>query len=130
MEKKKFDFIIVGAGISGLTLSKKLVDANKKILIVEKENRIGGLAKSFKYFYHGKKFIFDIGPKRFHTEDKEVINFILEVLDKEHVKIGRKSSIYAFNKYFNWPLTMGDVFKLPINVALLVSLDLFKKIFK
>ena len=41
-----YDIIIFGGGLSGLTLAHELVKDNFKILIVEKDNELGGMARS------------------------------------------------------------------------------------
>ena len=46
---------IIGAGISGLSVSHFLKKFKIKNLIIEKQNKCGGLLKSFKI----KKYIFD-----------------------------------------------------------------------
>ena len=38
---KKFDYIVIGAGIVGLSTALKLQEANKKVLILEKEKSPG-----------------------------------------------------------------------------------------
>ena len=38
----KYDVIIVGAGISGLICSKKLTEAGFSVLLIDKNNHIGG----------------------------------------------------------------------------------------
>ena len=45
--KKKYDVIIIGAGLAGLTSALKLSKDNKKILLIEKENYLGGRASSW-----------------------------------------------------------------------------------
>ena len=42
MDKRKFDFVIVGAGIIGLSTAFELLKLNpkKKVLIIEKENKV------------------------------------------------------------------------------------------
>lgn len=45
--KKEYDVIIIGAGLAGLTAGLKLSKENKKILILEKENYIGGRTASW-----------------------------------------------------------------------------------
>jgi len=42
----KYDIIIFGGGISGLTLAHELIKKNFRILVVEKDNKMGGMAKS------------------------------------------------------------------------------------
>jgi hypothetical protein len=39
----KYDYVILGAGPTGLTLAWYLSKTNKKILLIEKKNRIGGM---------------------------------------------------------------------------------------
>ena len=42
----EYDVIVVGAGISGLVAANKLIDADKKVLLLEKHNKVGGMATS------------------------------------------------------------------------------------
>ena len=53
--------VIVGAGVCGLTLAAKLLEAGvpNPVVLIEKESRVGGLARSFSY----GDYIFDIGQK-------------------------------------------------------------------
>ena len=41
-----YDIIIFGGGLSGLTLAHELCKKNFKILIIEKDNQLGGMARS------------------------------------------------------------------------------------
>ncbi len=117
------NILIVGAGINGLTLGYKLKD-NYNITIIEKENKIGGLARSFKY----GSFSYDIGPHRFHTDDKQVLQFIKEVLKDDYTTLLRKSQVYLFEKYHDFPLRASSLFKLPIRIIFKSCVDLiFKK---
>ena len=54
---EKYDVIIIGAGIGGLVCGCYLAKAGLKVLIVEKENAVGGYCGSFKR----NGFAFDIG---------------------------------------------------------------------
>ena len=125
---KRFDYVIVGAGVAGLTLAHQLLEAGRSVLLIERHQRVGGLAKSFLYEIEGKSCIFDTGPKRFHTEDPQVRDFIVRVLDGQYLEIGRQSSVYLFGRYFNWPLSTKDVFKLPLSIQLRVGFDLVRKL--
>ena len=42
----KYDVIVVGAGISGLICAKKLIEAGFSVLLIEKNNYIGGKVNS------------------------------------------------------------------------------------
>lgn len=117
------DYCIIGAGPSGLTAAYVLSKASKKVLLIERDARIGGLAKSHSYGDH----IFDTGPKRFHTDDPKVLNFINEVTKNQIAHIGRSTEVYFLKKYFSWPLTINDVIKLPPSMALKCLYDLITK---
>ena len=57
MEPLVYDVLIVGAGMAGLTASAYISRAGLKVLLCEKEKKIGGLVNSFEY----KGFVFDGG---------------------------------------------------------------------
>ena len=44
----KYDIIIIGAGLGGLTAGAKLAREGKKVLVIEQHNRPGGCATTFK----------------------------------------------------------------------------------
>ena len=107
MEHSHYDFCIVGAGASGLTTAYKLLKAGKKVLVIDRDNRIGGLGKSYEYDGH----IFYTGPKRFHTDDPVVLDFIEHVLKVDILRIGRATKVYFLDRYFGWPLHTKDMLK-------------------
>ena len=115
--------IIVGAGIAGLTLAYLLSRDGHDVVLVEKESRVGGLARSFTY----DGFVFDIGPHRFHTDLPHVNNFIHEVLADDYLMVKRKSGVHMFGRYFDWPLGFRSLFKMPLPLLLRIALDLFRK---
>ena len=46
---RKYDFIIIGAGFTGLSAAYYLTRLGKKTLVLEKSDSPGGLASSFKF---------------------------------------------------------------------------------
>ena len=42
-----YDVIIIGSGLAGITASYKLAKLNQKVLILEKENYLGGRTSSW-----------------------------------------------------------------------------------
>jgi UDP-galactopyranose mutase len=70
-----FDYLIVGAGFAGSVLAERLASVeNKKILIIDKRNHIGGNA--YDYFNNDGILIHKYGPHIFHTNSKEVFNYL------------------------------------------------------
>ncbi|MEO6329843.1 MAG: UDP-galactopyranose mutase [Ginsengibacter sp.] len=70
-----FDYLIVGAGFAGSVLAERLaVKANKKILIVDKRNHIGGNA--FDFYNNDGILVHKYGPHIFHTNSREVFDYL------------------------------------------------------
>jgi protoporphyrinogen oxidase len=120
--------VIVGAGVAGLTLAYKLLEGgiSYPVVVVEKEDRVGGLARSFTYNNEKGTFTFDIGPHRFHSDDQAVLDFVLEILEDDYIEIGRSSSVWMYDRYHDWPLKINSVFKLPFWLMLKSTIDLLR----
>jgi phytoene dehydrogenase-like protein len=58
-DQKRYDAIIVGGGLAGLTSAVFLSQAGKKILLIEKNAEFGGLVNSFER----DGFVFDAGAR-------------------------------------------------------------------
>ena len=115
MVAKDRPVVIVGGGISGLSLALLLAEAGVETVVIEKEDRLGGLARSFTY----DDFTFDIGPHRFHTYLPEVEKFIRDVLDRHALEINRSSKLQFQGRFYPWPLHPSrSLFRFPPGVAL------------
>jgi UDP-galactopyranose mutase len=70
-----FDYLIVGAGLAGSVLAERLASrANKKVLLVDKRNHIGG--NTYDYFNKDGILVHKYGPHIFHTNSKEVFSYL------------------------------------------------------
>ena len=70
-----FDYLIVGAGFAGSVLAERLAtQANKKVLIIDKRDHIGGNA--YDYYNNDGILIHKYGPHIFHTNSKEVFEYL------------------------------------------------------
>ncbi len=70
-----FDYLIVGAGFAGSVLAERLAtQANKKVLIIDKRDHIAGNA--YDYFNNDGILIHKYGPHIFHTNSKEVFEYL------------------------------------------------------
>lgn len=74
IDYNKYDAVIVGAGFAGATIANKLANSNKKVLIIDKRNHIGGNA--YDYFDKDKIIVHKYGPHIFHTNYQEVFSFL------------------------------------------------------
>lgn len=99
-----FDYLVVGSGLYGLTIANKIAsNLNKKVLIIEKRNHIGGNAYS--YFDEETNIeVHKYGSHLFHTSNEEVWEFV--------------SQFTKFNSYRHKVKTTahGQVYSLPINL--------------
>ena len=69
------NYLIVGAGLTGLTFANLLAqNENKKILIVEKRQHIGG--NVYDSYNASNILIHNYGPHIFHTNNREVWNYL------------------------------------------------------
>jgi UDP-galactopyranose mutase len=70
-----FDYVVIGAGFAGSIIAERIANIlNKKVLIIEKRNHIGGNC----YDYRDKNgiVVHKYGPHLFHTNYKEVFNYL------------------------------------------------------
>ncbi len=102
MKNKKIQkkILILGAGLAGLAAGYELVKAGHQVTLVEKEDAVGGLARTIVQ----KGFCFDTGPHRWYTKNDMVNQWMLKLLGNEVIKVPRLTRIYFDNKFFNYPI--------------------------
>ncbi len=70
-----YDYLIVGAGLAGSVLAERLAaKEGKKILLIDKRNHIGG--NTYDYYDHDGILVHKYGPHIFHTNSKEVFDYL------------------------------------------------------
>jgi UDP-galactopyranose mutase len=99
----KFDYLIVGAGFSGLTMAERLAtELGKTSLIVERRNHIGGNAYD-RYDDHGV-LIHTYGPHYFRTNSPRIREYLSQFTEWHPVE------------YQILSLTEGRYWAFPINL--------------
>ena len=99
--KKEYNYLIVGAGLFGSVFARKMVQAGKKCLIIEKRNHTGGNI----YCREEEGInIHHYGAHIFHTDNRQVWDFV--------------NDFVAFNRFTNSPLAcyQGNLYNLPFNM--------------
>ncbi len=66
---KKFDVVVIGAGITGLTAAFRLKQRGKSVLVLEKTDRVGGQIRS----YNRDGFTFESGPNTGVLSNAEIV---------------------------------------------------------
>ena len=82
----KYDYIVIGAGLTGSIVARKLAENNKKVLVVERRPYIGG--NLYDYKNENGITVQKYGPHTFHTNSDEVINFVTRFskFDEYHLR--------------------------------------------
>jgi UDP-galactopyranose mutase len=71
----EFKYVIVGAGLAGLTMAERIANKlNEKVLVIEKRNHIGG--NIYDSYNEDGILIHNYGPHIFHTNDKGVYEYL------------------------------------------------------
>lgn len=106
---KRYDYLIVGAGLSGSICAERLASQkNKKILVIDKRDHIGG--NCYDYFDETDILVHKYGPHIFHTNSEDVWNYLSQFTkwnDYEHRVL---ASIE--NKLYPIPINITTVNKL------------------
>ena len=105
--KSKETIVILGAGLAGLSAGYELSKAGKKVIVIEKWEDVGGLARTIKV----KDFKFDTGPHRWYTKNDKVNNWMLKILGDEIIKVPRFTRIYFDKKFFVYPIKIKNAMK-------------------
>ena len=111
--KKRMDMMkvgILGGGLSGIATAYFLQQNDRitGIDILEKEDRPGGLCRSF--YLNG--LYYDIGPHVIFSKDKEILDLMIELLGENKNKLRRSNKIYYKKAFIKYPFE-NDLSALP-----------------
>ena len=98
---KKYDYLVVGAGLFGSIFAYEANKLGKKCLVIDKKNHIGGNI----YCENIEDInVHKYGAHIFHTSNKEVWHYV--------------NSFVEFNRYTNCPVAnyKGELYNLPFNM--------------
>lgn len=131
MKKMYTENLVIGAGPAGLTCAMKVSEAGKKVILIEKENKIGGFGKTLEFKEDGLIFKTDIGPHRFFSKNKYLYEMISKLLKENWILVNRKTRQFIDGKFYDYPINFGQAIK---NIGALkgakIGLDYFSAIFK
>lgn len=100
-DTKKYDYLIVGAGLYGAVFAHEMTKRGKQCLVIEKRDHIGG--NIFTREIEGIR-VHQYGAHIFHTSDEEVWEYMKQFA--------------RFNHYINSPVAVykGELYNLPFNM--------------
>jgi protoporphyrinogen oxidase len=75
--------------------------------VYEASEYVGGMSRSFDLW--GQRV--DIGPHRFFSKDKLINGFFSEILEDEFTVVNRLTRIHYNNRFFSYPLKVGNVLR-------------------
>ncbi len=81
----KYDVVAVGCGLTGSVISRHLAEQGKKVLILERRDHIGG--NMFDYIDEHGFLVQKYGPHTFHTNQKELYDYMLRFEEWEEYKL-------------------------------------------
>lgn len=98
---KKYDYLVVGAGLFGSVFARQAADAGKKVLVIDKRPHIAG--NVFTEEIEGIQ-VHKYGAHIFHTNDRAVWNYV--------------NRFAEFNRFTNSPVANyhGQLYSLPFNM--------------
>ncbi len=120
MVEKNIKYLIIGAGISGLTFANYIKD---NYLIIEKESEVGGYCKTIKK----KDYIWDYAGHFFHFKTDEFKNIFLNKMNSDDVIYNEKcTKILYKNDLIDYPF-QTNIHELPKEDFIDCLYDLFNK---
>jgi Protoporphyrinogen oxidase len=95
---------ILGGGLSGLTLARLLHERGDEVLVLEAEERYGGLCRS----RTDNGYTFDIGGSHIiFSRDREVLSFMEKMIAGNEQKNNRNTKIFFRGRYVKYPFENG-----------------------
>lgn len=98
---KKYDYLVVGAGLFGAIFANRAKAANKTVLVIDKRPHVAG--NIYTKEVEGIQ-VHQYGAHIFHTNEKEAWDFV--------------NKFAEFNRYTNSPIAnyKGEIYSLPFNM--------------
>ena len=112
----QFDYLVVGAGLAGVTLAHQLSKAGYSVLVIDKRDHIGG--NCFDYYDKHGVLVHKYGPHYFRTSYPDVKDFLSQFTSWQphtyKVRVSIDNTLYSF------PInrtTLNQFFKVNLKTA-------------
>ncbi|WP_108060762.1 FAD-dependent oxidoreductase [Poseidonibacter lekithochrous] len=125
------DVIIIGGGVAGLMAGIELASSGKNVVLLEKEDVVGGQCKTEVLKTNDEEYRFDYGGHRFITNNEYLLDFVEDVLGDELLVAQRSSVILHNNRMYEYPLNIKNLLKVaPISLLAGAFIDTLKIVLK
>jgi len=124
---KDGETLIIGAGPAGMACALELWKAGRRCVVVEKSDKVGGLARTLIFNEDSDLFRTDIGPHRFFSKNKYLYDLIQEILGPQWIQVNRLTRFYIDGKYYLYPLKLKNALK---NIGSIGAFNICKDYFK
>ncbi|MDQ5968942.1 MAG: NAD-dependent amino-oxidase [Patescibacteria group bacterium] len=122
MKEIKTETLIIGAGPAGLSCAMELSKADKDFIVVEKDSMPGGLSKTYVFKEDdGSVFYTDNGPHRFFSKNKNLYDFIENLISEDWIKVKRQTRQYIDGVFYDYPV---NAFQALRNIGFLGSIKM------
>ena len=99
--------VVLGAGISGLSVALRLHELGFQTEIFEAQDHIGGLAGTIRP--DDGKYCLDFGPHFFITQKQEIVDRISDLVDDNVVSFERSAQLNVQGRFLDYPLSAKNV---------------------
>ncbi|MFQ5561308.1 MAG: FAD-dependent oxidoreductase, partial [Nitrospinota bacterium] len=99
-KKRKKKVLVLGGGVTGLTVAATLSRKGHTVTLLEAENTVGGLARTMKF--NGQQY--DLGPHEFCTNHPSLVNYLKELLEDDFLVRHKQSAQFFMDRLIDYPI--------------------------
>ncbi|MFH0753824.1 MAG: FAD-dependent oxidoreductase [Candidatus Omnitrophota bacterium] len=105
---KKYKFVILGAGLNGLSVAYELSKEHPgEVCVLEKEGQVGGMAKTIVR----QDRCYDLGSHRIHAQvSREIFQYLEEFVGEDLISNVRGGRLRIKDKYIEYPIKPAQFF--------------------
>ncbi|MDA1082725.1 MAG: FAD-dependent oxidoreductase [Gemmatimonadetes bacterium] len=115
------DCVVLGGGISGCAAAHFLRGMGAKVTLVERDNDLGGIARS--YQLGGQ--IYDFGPHMLHATNSNTMELYKQFDIRELDYYAKMSYSGTLDGLVDFPFSLDTIFQLPVDIAKQVVAELY-----
>jgi len=105
------EVLVLGAGPAGLTAAWRLIEAGKRVTVLEKRPAHGGLGGTTVFEGRHGTYRFDFGGHRFITHNPGLLKLVEDLVGNDLLTAVRKSVIRFRGRTYAYPLALGNLLR-------------------